>query len=1087
MKFNNIYSIKSIISIFTVLFMFCLISCSDDSLIPESEKEGSPIPVKIFLSAPEAETQVSSRVSDENNIQDFYLFVFNSSGTLNFKKYYTAANLITAPNVQGGITTLDANYVVETLKTGKSYIYAVANVNSDYYQGLKDDLDEFEVGTNCMTDFVKLKLENAKQSLERTSDTYMLMSGTCSENADGTFTIDEDKDIKTIHLRRIDSKITFNFSNGGKCETFKATRWYIENAPIYSYLIEQPAGTGTNCTWDASVNLKTDENPGDFFTTYNEVEGDLREVLDNRFTFYMPENRKNGDSDAITSYEHRELQIKNEDRKNGAFRYAPQTGTYVVVHGIYEGKADHTEFGDNQDVTANVTYKIHLGYVGDNPDDFFSKRNTQYTYNVTVNGVDDIVLEVETSGGEGDPTENAPGATGEVVFNNETDVFNLDSHYEQILLIFNKNNLINRNKEDFQCVVSTPFTQFGVSREVDLDWVKVVKNSNASKDFQAFPGTDSDQLQSVNDMLTDLYYASHPNETVGKPAGKDYTGFFTNDVVTYTCFVNEYYYESVPEGSLLSVDNNVPLWKYFVNQANRNMYIVCHTDLSDDEESSIVSSEYMISQRSIQTFYNYSDKSLTGLTKAYGFETINETGWLEWGKTGNQQPTDPDYGWDNTKALLPSGAKWSDLVNIANNGYKDISLSKNMNKTTDDKFMVGIEYGGATTEQYYLQGMNETYQKAYIACMQRNRDNDGEKDIDDNEIRWYLAAYNQYVGMYVGEASLSAESRMYYYPETYDPSQNLKHYASSTTSGSGTNATRIIWAEEATTFCSLSQRQGYTSNQPPASWNDWDKNTVHYRCVRNLGTVDDERYGYYDNYVTGPSTPPLSGTTTIDPRYLNFNINSRRDDTTGELNPHTYRPEEMDNKLSGSFEVNFDYHPSSSLRMSILAEPEIVSSYSYTYTEKTRTETQTRRYGQWSQSTYSEWSTNPDIKMNSENDYEIGETIEENSSWVTSGNTRTRTNSSKTITSKSEVTETMVQTGCHEIPVAAGEAKWRAPNLREFSLMVVFGLIEAEDVCRTRMGYDNYRKGWFYENGHISMNANTYDQGNSIRCVRDVQ
>lgn len=1067
--------------------MFCLNSCSDDSLIPESEKEGNPIPVKIFLSAPEAETQVSSRVSDENNIQDFYLFVFNSSGKLNFKKYYTASDLIASPNVQGGITTLDANYVVETLQTGKSYIYAVANVQSDYYQGLKDDLDEFEVGTNCMTDFVKLKLENAKQSLERTADTYMLMSGTCSENEDGTFTIAEGKDIKTIHLRRIDSKITFNFSNGGKCETFKATRWYIENAPIYSYLIEQPAGTGTNCTWDASVNLKTNENPGDFFTTYNEVEGDLKEVLDNRFTFYMPENRKNGDSDAITSYEHRELQIKNEDRKNGAFRYAPQTGTYVVVHGIYEGKADHKEFGDNQDVTANVTYKIHLGYVRNNPDDFFSKRNTQYTYNVTVNGVDDIVLEVETSGGEGDPTENAPGATGEVVFNNETDVFNLDSHYEQILLTFNKNNLINRNKEDFQCVVSTPFTQFGVSREVDLDWVKVVKNPNASTDFQVFPGTESTSLQSVNEMLTDLYYASHPNVTEGKPEDKNYTNFFTDGVVTYTCFVNEYYYESVPEGSLLSVDNNVPLWKYFVNQANRNMYIVCHTDLSDDEESSIVSSEYMISQRSIQTFYNYSDKSLTNLTKAYGVETINETGWLEWGKDDNGQPTDPDYGWDNTKALLPSGATWSSLVNIANNGYKDISLSKNMNKTTDDKFMVGIEYGGATTEQYYLQGMNETYQKAYIACMQRNRDNDGMDDIDENEIRWYLAAYNQYVGMYVGEASLSAESRLYYYPETYDPSQNLKHYASSTTSGSGPNATRIIWAEEATTFCSLSQRQGYTSNQPPASWNDWSKNTVHYRCVRNLGTVNE----HYDNYVTGPTSKPSSGTTTIDPRYLNFNINSRRDDTSGELNPHTYRPDEMDNKLSGEFEVNFDYHPESNMRMAILAEPAIVSFYSYTYTERTRTETRTwtgnNWWGSWGESTYTDWSDNPEIKtMKTDNEYEINDIVEENTEWVTNGNTRTRINSEKKILSKSEVTETIVQTGCHEIPVAAGEAKWRAPNLREFSLMVVFDLIEQKDVCRTRMGYDNYRKGWFYE-GYISMNQNTYDQGDHIRCVRDVQ
>lgn len=1086
MKFNNIYSIKSIISIFIVLFMFCLNSCSDDSLIPESEKEGNPIPVKIFLSAPEAETQVSSRVSDENNIQDFYLFVFNSSGKLNFKKYYTAADLIADPNVQESITTLDANYVVETLKMGKSYIYAVANVNSNYYQGLKADLDEFEVGTNCMTDFVKLKLGNAQQSLDRTADTYMLMSGTCAENADGSFTIAEEKDIKTIHLRRIDSKITFNFLKGEKCESFKATRWYIENAPIYSYLIEQPAGTGAECTWDASVNLKNGENPGDFFTTYNEVEGDLKEVLNNTFTFYMPENRKNGNSDVITSYRDRELQIKKSDGTNGAFQHAPSTGTYIVVHGVYEGLANHTQFGDDQEVTANVTYKIHLGFVDKNPDDFFSKRNTQYTYNVTINGVDDIILEVETSG-NATPTENAPGATGEVVFNNETDFFNLDAHYEQILLTFNENNLKNRNKEDFQCIVSTPFTQFGVSKEVDLDWIKVVRNENASTDFQAFPGTGAASLQSVNEMLTDLYYASHSTVTEGKPEGKDYSNFFTNGEVTYTCFVNEYYYEEVPERSLLQVDPSVPLWKYFVNQANRNMYIVCHTDLSKDGESSIVSSEYMISQRSIQTFYNYSDKSLTALTKAYGLETINETGWLEWGISNSNQPTDPDYGWDNTKALLPSDATWSSLVNIANNGYKDMSLSKNMNKTTDDIFMVTKKYGGVSDgQQYYMQGMNTDYQKAYIACMQRNRNNNGDNKIDDDEIRWYLAAYNQYLGMYVGEASLSAESRMYYYPETYEPGNNLKHYASSTTSGSGENATRIIWAEEATTYCTLKERKGYRSNQPDSDWNGWDQDKVHYRCVRNLGTVSQP----YDNYVTGPRSKPSSGTTTIDPIYLNFNINSKRDDTTGELNPHTYRPEEMDNKLSGSFEVNFDYHPSSSLRMSILAEPEIVSSYSYTYTEETRTETQTRRstYGQWGQSTYSGWSTNPDIKtMNSENNYEIEETIEENTSWVTSGNTRTRTNSKKTILSKSEVTETMVQTGCHEIPVAAGEAKWRAPNLREFSLMVVFGLIEAEDVCRTRMGYDNYRKGWFYENGHISMNANTYDQGNSIRCVRDVQ
>ena len=51
--------------------------------------------------------------------------------------------------------------------------------------------------------------------------------------------------------------------------------------------------------------------------------------------------------------------------------------------------------------------------------------------------------------------------------------------------------------------------------------------------------------------------------------------------------------------------------------------------------------------------------------------------------------------------------------------------------------------------------------------------------------------------------------------------------------------------------------------------------------------------------------------------------------------------------------------------------------------------------------------------------------------------------------------------------------------------MEIFGLLEAQDVCRTRLGYDNYRKGWFYNNGVINMGSNDYNQGNSIRCVRD--
>lgn len=1094
------YYSQKIIGIMVLLFMICFVSCTDESLIPEPELEGTAVPVKIYLSAPEADKQVSSRITDEYNIQDFYLFVFNTSGKLTFKKYYTADDLKTTPNVQGGITTLDANYVEETLQSGEAYIYAVANIESDIYVGLKEELDNFTEGTICMESFVGLELKNDQKSLERSTDDFMLMSGTCKEGEKDTYTIAKNKDIKTIHLRRIDSQITFNFLEGTNCKSFKATRWYIENAPIYTYLIEHPAGTGTDCNWDASVNLGNVDNiPSDYFSTYIEIEGNLTEVYNNAFTFYMPENRKNAKSDDIDTYADRELQVKDVNRKNGAWQYAPSNGTYVVVHGIYEGKADHSKFGDDQDVTANVTYKIHLGYVDNDPADFFSKRNTKYTYNVTINGVNDIVMEVETSGDKNvAPTEKAPGATGEVVFNNKTKLFNLDAHYEQILLTFDRDLLAARYKEDFQCIVSTPFTQYGVSRTVDMDWVKVLKNENASEYFQAYPGNTSSKLQSVNDMLTDLYYASHPNDTEGKPE-KDYTTFFTDDgKVTYTCYVNEFYYESVPDGSLLTVSEDVPLWKYFVNQANRKMYIVCHTDLSDDEESSIVSSEYLISQRSIQTFYNYSDKTLNELEIAYGLETINETGWLEWGEP-TSNPTSWDNGWNNTKTLLPS-YEWETLVDIENNGYKSVPLNIKINQTLKDEEMIANVTDPYHNSEYYLNGMKTDYQKAYVACMQRNRDNDGKKDIDDNEIRWYLAAFNQYRGIYVGEPSLSNESRLYYYPESFDITKNIKHYASSTTSS---RSPVIIWAEEGTSNSTLADRISWKDgNDAPEkinkqTWNGWGQKRIHYRCIRNLGikeingTID---YNSYNNYVESThASKPNSGIVTINPQFLNLNNNSQRNyEGNGELPIHTYKPYESNNKIYGQFEVNFDYHPSSNFGMATGAV--VTKSYTYTYTEETRTETQTRpnRWSDdWETISYSDWS-NPITKELTTTDPDDVEDGTTNSNWNTSGNTRTRTNTRIKITSVTEKETNL--TGCESIEVTDGGAKWRAPNLREFTIMGMFNLLysggtwDHGDVCRTRMGYDNYRIGWLYTGSRINMASNgDYTQGNFVRCVRDVK
>lgn len=1067
MKMYNIHRILN--SVFVVLLMANLIACTDDDWATYSGIDGGKsVPVKMVFSAPEADSEVSSRAAfEEGVVSDLYLFVFDENGVLRFKKYYTGSELARTPNSQSGTE----NYVVEKLPLGKTYIYAFANIDNAVYAGIKAKLNtSYEVGDNCLSDLqnYKLEIDKGHRDLQR-GESYTLLSGMCANNSDGTYTIKEGEDIKTVKLRRVDSQITFDFKIGGKCSSFQATKWYIENAPAKAYFIERPQvpGTEKNCIWDASV------GNGDFFSTYQTNENELASVVNNTFTFYMPENRKNGETEQITSYVDRERQIKNADGTNGAFQYAPQYGTYIVVHGVYEGTAktpdldNFTGMGD-KNVYAYVTYKIHLGYVNGRSEaekskDFFSRRNTKYTYHVTVRGVDDIVVEVETK--DDGNTENSSGATGEIIYTEGTNIYNLDAHYEQILLTFNKSELQKKKTSDFSCLVKTPFTN-GIINNVDTDWVKVLKHENASnKNLQAYP-LEGKGLISVQAMLDDLYAYSLGDK-------KDRNGFFDeNGNVTYTCFVDEFVYESKPKGSPVEIKSDVPLWKYFVNQPNRKMYIVCHTDLSKDGESSVVSAEYVLSQRAIQTFYNYTDLSLTGLKSAYGIETINETGWLEWGTPASTKD-DLDNGWENTKAMLPSGADWKMLVNASDNGYKTVEMNEKVNFTVDDAKMIALP-NHYNESSYYLNGMNDEYKKAYIACMQRNRDNNGDGIITDDEIRWYLPSINQYKAMYIGEAGLSTDSRLYFYPNNFFinidgiNNPNLKHYASSTVNS---NSPVLLWSEEGTSTSTLQGRWNYNSGPDQKSWNSWKKKTIHYRCVRNLGTVS----GVYDNYVT--TSGSKSGVFIINPHFINKNQNSVRTSVDDELDRHTYQG--YQNRLyEGAFEVNMTERPSSNLKKAIT-----VATTMYYYTETKITYTQRKTNKNWVDAggrTTTSLDKSSETKPQDRTD--TGRTYEWNGY-------RYRDVTEIKISNLEQKEEYPAPaTGCETLNTSVTYPRWRAPNLREFTLMGIFGLLQSEDVCRTRVGYEDYRKGWYWNgSSFITMGDNSYNHGNHIRCVRDVK
>lgn len=114
------------------------------------------------------------------------------------------------------------------------------------------------------------------------------------------------------------------------------------------------------------------------------------------------------------------------------------------------------------------------------------------------------------------------------------------------------------------------------------------------------------------------------------------------------------------------------------------------------------------------------------------------------------------------------------------------------------------------------------------ACMQRNRDLDGDGTIDDNEKRWYLASSDQYVQMWIGETAIDPYARMsgIITATTENEYKALSHYYTSSD-----NARRIYWASEAGSVGAYGYNPG---------GNTWMGQYHKARCVRTLTSYNAE-------------------------------------------------------------------------------------------------------------------------------------------------------------------------------------------------------------------------------------------------------
>lgn len=569
--------------------------------------------------------------------------------------------------------------------------------------------------------------------------------------------------------------------------------------------------------------------------------------------------------------------------------------------------------------------------------DYNTQRNHSYTYTVTVNSVNNIRVEVETG-----TQENQPGASGEVIVAKE-EIALCDAHYVSKTMTFHAKNFVTVGSDGtvtstadrLTWKVKTPFGEgapkkingIDIADGLDYKWVHFRLNKqSANKSYYAdkrrkytqrvFESKAIPQSNLEDDGTPGLYgyhndgcmdiiqlvqyikdqvglYADYRNKvnSVSNAGGDPTTVVNRSDFdsglkengsrdpdgpkICVTAFVDEYYYDEHP----ITKRKSPTLWKYFVNQDDRTMHILCDSNSSTDLESTSTGSVITIQQHSIKSIFN-TDPSYDELQTAWGLECTDEFsdqvkvynvggGYTDSGKNTADYNgrANSVFEWD----LAPEGETVGTITDIASN-------------VRWDKY---IDYE-VPNEVPLMKG---NYKSLRYFCMARNRDNNGNGKIEKNEVRWYLASIQQLVGLFVGNGVVQQSARLYYRtPEqkAMDDKNEWYQFVISSTHNTDGGPT-VIWGQEGLSTSSLHQSLTWKASA--------DVTAYGIRCVRNLGVDSDaDIKDVPDDFLTKTEN---NGSVTFEATHLN--AAALRDYTSTDL---PYADEwSSTNRLYKRFEV----------------------------------------------------------------------------------------------------------------------------------------------------------------------------------------
>ena len=823
--------LKYILHAIAIIVLFGIHACTDEIRIPNECPDGKPATITVALDLGEITniTRGDMQAGVDSRISCLWIAVYNvASGQRT--GVYTFDNLQDEPD-----------HVLRelTLKTlsGTSYIVGVANYRQRYATvddsgniiRMTDALDKATTWDKYRE--ISIGFDASGNASIETPLNPLVMSGTYTSkvHADGSMADNEAVDINpgvsklagAIHLRRMISQVKFNVSyNQDNISDFVIKSWKVVNTPTHAWLKERgddeksanaadqrPAGANRYMTTDEMHELNQKEN-----------------CLS--FDFWMLENKRTGlapsGSFEKNPYAYREREHKVDGKNTGKFSALVESAdsedynnmaSYIVIDvEMLMSKDQNGKPITDSDLKmrrVETQYRIHLGYAEGSGmakvRDFNCRRNSKYTYNVTINNVNDVLVEAQND------NERNPAVEGTV-----SDVldryYEVDAHYSCINVYLEAAEL--RNFEylieaydldgNEVTIDSQKMPTIPSDLEKYMNWVEIRPTTGEEVLAQYKPrsGTNSD---GKTYLLSDL------------KAGKVTAGGW------YTMFINEYVYEDATDGN----ESNSTNWHGYVNRPERKVWLHVLTQSSSDGESLYYRSKYAVSQKSIQTYYKMSSKSGLGVEHVNESMGLNMTNSYNSGGNGNVNSGRYNLAYrlagnttwsNNSFTWRDNRYYWSTFLSLTELQKINKINNQGVSRDARTEFLPKIKtVSGSKTAYDPDQTSRPYYIEAITACLNRNRDLDGDGLIDASEIRWFVPTRNQYVRIILGRRSLVTpilnvdEIKKLPYTDNKNNSSLLCY----------TSDGRQLWTMEGTSDSRWMQYGG------GAPW--------QVRCVRNLG------------------------------------------------------------------------------------------------------------------------------------------------------------------------------------------------------------------------------------------------------------